>query len=123
MIHKKHLFLLALILMAFGCSTKEAHYDTHQATSVDLTKGNYNVIKSNAVGTDRGLKILGFSLFEPSMVDAMGDLRKQAPMEGKSAAVTNVIQEESDTWLLLFSIPKVTVSADIVEFDEATKAE
>lgn len=118
MIKLTYYALLVLVLMAFGCSTdKAAQYDSRQLTSVDLTKANYHVIKANAVGTDRGLKVLGIPVVKPSVISAMGDLRAQVPMEGRAAAVANVIKEESSTWLLLISIPKVTVSGDIVEFD------
>lgn len=113
--------LLTVSVLTFGCSTyKEAHYDSVQKTSVDLTEGNYKVIKSNAVGTDRGFNFLGIPIVRPSVVEAMGDLRDEAPMEGKPAAVTNVVQEESTTNFLLFSVPKVSVSADVVEFDKTT---
>ena len=119
MIQIRYYALLVFVLLAFGCSTdKAAQYDSQQLTSVDLTRANYHVIKANAVGTDRGLKVLGIPVVKPSVISAMGDLRAQAPMEGRAAAVANVIKEESSIWLLLFSIPKVTVSGDIVEFDK-----
>ena len=46
----------------------------------------------------------------------MQNVRAQAPMEGRAAAVANVTQDSSKLNLLLFSIPKITVTADIVEF-------
>jgi hypothetical protein len=119
MIQIRYFALLVIVLLTFGCATeKAAQYDSRQLTSVDLTKANYHVLKANAVGTDKGLKVLGIPVVKPSVIKAMGDLRAQAPMEGKAAAVANVIKEESSIWLLLFSIPKVTVSGDIVEFDK-----
>jgi hypothetical protein len=120
---KAKLFLvLVLVAMMVGCSsTRGSHYDTAQATSVDLKTANYRILKSNAVGTDRGFKLLGFIPFStPSYVDAMNDLRSQAPMENRAAALANVVQEESSLWLLLFSIPKITITADIIEFTKTS---
>ena len=37
-------------------------------------------------------------------------------MEGKSTALANVAQDKSTVYLILFSIPKITVTADIIEF-------
>ena len=107
-------FLVALLV---GCSTtRGSHYDTTQATSVDLKNANYLVIKASAVGTDRGFRLFGIPLASPSYVDAMNDLRSQAQMENRATAVANVVQEESKLWFLIFSIPKVTITGDIIEF-------
>ena len=108
---------LLLVALVVGCSsTKGSYYDTRQATSVDLKNANFRVIKSSAVGTDRGFRLLGIELSSPSYVKAMNELRSQAPMENRATAVANVVQEESNTWFLLFSIPKVTITGDIIEF-------
>lgn len=118
MIQEKFFVAIALVALVVGCSTSGARYDTQQATSVDLTHANYRVIKSGAVGTSRGFRLLGFELSSPSHVTAMNELRRQAPMEGRATAVVNVIQEKSNIWLLLFSLPKITITADIIEFTE-----
>jgi len=117
MVQGKCFVALVLVALVVGCSTGGSKYIAEHATSVDLRNANYRVIKSSAVGTDRGFKLLGFiSLSSPSYVDAMNDLRGQTPMEGRATAVANVVQEESSIWLLLFSIPKVTITGDIIEF-------
>lgn len=117
MVRGRLLMTLSLILLVVGCSTtKGSYYDTHQATSVDLKNANYRVLKASAVGTDSGFRLLGINLSKPSYVEAMNDLRSQAPMENRATALANVVQEESNLWLLLFSIPKITISADIIEF-------
>lgn len=119
MIRWKYFFVvLALVTLPVGCSTTNARYDTQHATRVDLTKANYTVIKAGAVGKSYGFRLLGIPLFSPSYVKAMTDLRLEAPMEGKSTTVANVVQEESSVWLLLFSIPKITITGDIIEFTD-----
>lgn len=119
MLRKWFLVVLAIVGLAVGCATTGSRYETEHATSVDLKDAHYRVVKSGAVGTSHGFKLLGFiPLVSPSYVSAMNDLRSQAPMEGRATAVANVVQEESSIWLLLFSIPKVTISADIIEFTE-----
>jgi len=115
---KYFLVVLALVTLPLGCSTREARYDAQQATRVDLTHANYTVLKAGAVGKSSGFRLLGIELISPSAVTAMKRLRSQAPMEGKSTAVANMVQEESSIWLLLFSIPKITITADIIEFTD-----
>jgi hypothetical protein len=39
-------------------------------------------------------------------------------VSGKSVALINVTEDYSTTWLLLFSIPKLVIIADVVEFKQ-----
>jgi len=120
MVRVKYFVVLALAVMAVGCTSTGGRYDTQQATRVDLTNANYRVIKSGAVGRSYGFRLFGFIPFSsPSYAKAMNKVRRQAPMEGKATAITNVTQDSAIIWCLLFTLPKLTVTADIVEFTQA----
>jgi hypothetical protein len=87
-------------------------------TSVDLTKPNYRITKLNAIGESTGLKLLCVIPMEsPTYATAMEDLLSKSGISvGKSSALINVTQETSNTCLILYSIPKLTIRADIIEF-------
>lgn len=55
---------------------------------------------------------------KPSFAEAKSDLYQSSgqSLEGRSIALANQTQDESLMYFLLFSIPKITISADIVEF-------
>lgn len=65
-----------------------------------------------------GFKLLGILPFSnPSYAEAMSRLYATVgPAEGKSLAVTNVGQERTALYFILFSLPKLTVRADVIEF-------
>lgn len=110
---------LVLIVASFGCTSSGAFPSTSN-TSVHLSKNNYRVVKANAVGSSSGFKLFMFIPIAPTRYStAMSNLQKQAGVaEGKAQAMVNVTQEESSLYLLLFSIPKLTVRADIIEFTD-----
>lgn len=124
MVRTKCLAMFTIAAMLVGCVSSGGSYQSDSVTTVDLTKANYRVIKSSAVGTSYGFKLFCIIPFSsPSNARAMNDLRSQAPMEGKATAVANVTQDSSNIWLLLFSLQKLTISGDIVEFiDEGAAA-
>ena len=88
-------------------------------TRTDLTKKNYRMIKSNARGEDSGFSLFGLiPIVSPSYADAMRNLHFGVNMEGRATALANVAQDRSVLYLILFSVPKITVTADIIEFTE-----
>jgi len=109
--------LLFIVAVVAGCVTSAGTYPHGSDTRVDLSKGNYRVLKSNVRGTSTGFVLFGIlPLARPSYANAMGDLRSEAQMEGKATALANVTRDESDIYLILFSLPKITVTADVIEF-------
>lgn len=108
---------LVLIVVSFGC-TSSGTFPSTSSTSVDLSQKNYRVVKANAVGSSSGFKLFMFIPIVPTRYStAMSNLQKQAGIaEGTAQAMVNVTQEESSIYLLLFSIPKLTVRAEIIEF-------
>ena len=94
-------------------------------TTVNLSRKNFKIVKANAVGRSVGFSFLGlFSLKSPCYEEAITQLYRSANVsEGKSQALVNVMHEQTSTYFILFSLPKITVRADIIEFiDDVTPA-
>jgi hypothetical protein len=110
---------LLVLLLAVGC-TSTGTFPQTSATQVDLSRKNFHIVKANAIGSSSGFELFGFIPFSaPTYTRAMADLYEKAGVtEGKAQTLTNVTQERSSLYLLLFSIPKLTVRADVIEFTE-----
>ena len=88
-------------------------------TQVDLSRGNYRVIQSNVTGESWGVSLLGFiPIVSPSYTAAMSALyaRFGGLEHGKPQALVNVVQETHSIYLVVVSLPKLSVRADIIEF-------
>lgn len=110
-------------LLAVGCTAMGSMPQGTQ-TTVDLSKKNYRVVKANAVGESTGFSLFGVIPFSsPRHTKAMTNLYAKAEIkEGTAFALTNVLQERSNTYLILFSLPKLSISADVVEFTDEPAA-
>jgi hypothetical protein len=88
------------------------------ATSVDLSRKNFKIIRANASGHSVGFSLLGLiNLKSPSYDKAIAQLYKSAGItEGKPQALVNVMYEQTSTYFILFALPKISVRADVVEF-------
>lgn len=87
-------------------------------TIVGLNGNNYHIVQTNVFGRSRGFKLLGFITIKgASYHQAMSRLYGRAQVqEGRPQALANVVHERSSAYLILFSIPKIYVRADLVEF-------
>jgi hypothetical protein len=87
-------------------------------THVTLTSDNYYIVEPNVIARSRGFKLLGIITFRgASYSEAMSRLYSKAGVQqGHPQALANVVHESSSTYLILFSIPKVTIRADLIEF-------
>lgn len=113
-------FLVLLVMsLIVGC-TSTGTFPQTSGTQVDLGRKNFRVVKANAVGKSSGFKLFGFIPFtSPTYTEAMSDLYRAAGLtEGRAQTLTNVTQENSTLYLVLFSIPKLTIRADVIEFTE-----
>jgi hypothetical protein len=118
---KKIAFLLLLVAFIFGCTASRGNMHEQTNTGVSLSKNNYTIIKAGAKGESRGFYLLGFiPIVSPNFADAKADLYNTTneKLEGRSIALANQTQDESFLYLILFSIPKITITADVVEFKE-----
>jgi hypothetical protein len=122
MLLKSSAALLALTaLLATGCAS-QGEFKQATGTGVQLTGNNYRVIKAGASGESAGFYLLGFiPIVSPSYADAKNDLYSNVgrSLEGRSVALANQTEDRSSLYLIVFSIPKVKISADVIEFTDA----
>ncbi len=109
--------LFWVLLAAAGCTTSVGQFPAAAGTQTSLSQANFRVIQANARGTSTGFKLFGLiPVLAPSYGAAMSDLRSRLPITGRAAALANVTQDRSSTFFLLFSLPRVVITADVIEF-------
>jgi hypothetical protein len=129
--------LLSLGLLAGGCAgvatsplttsflttPGSGGLEIHNQTEVRMDRGNFFVVRTNVVGQSKGFALLGlFTMVPPRFSAAMDRLYAGAKIEaGKPQTTVNLVMEKSSLYFILFSIPRVTVRADIVEFVPALR--
>jgi hypothetical protein len=109
-----------LLCLAMGCASV-GRISGQTGTDVQLSKNNYKIIKAGAKGESYGFSLFGIiPLGSPNYADAKEALYKSVgePLTGKAVALANQTEDRSTLYLILFSIPKVTVTADVIEFTE-----
>ena len=116
--------LSAILILITGCaSTRVENTTASTQTQVSLNHANYKMLKAGAVGRSYGFRfLLGIiPITSPSSAAARADLYRSVgqPIDGKSIALINVLEDRSTTWLILFSIPKKVITGDVVEFADA----
>jgi hypothetical protein len=130
---QKIIALLGLALLCAGCAGVAASQvsstlgtlnpntstlEIHNQTDIKLTEGNFSVMKTNVVGQSRGFSLLGFITLVPARFQtAMDRLYAKAQMQaGRPQTLGNLVMEKTSAYWILFSIPRVSVRADVVEF-------
>ena len=126
--------LLGLVALSAGCAGMAASstlpeslsslnpnttaLEIHNQTELRLTEGNFSVAKTNVVGEARGFALLGFITVKPARFQtAMNQLYSKAQMQtGQPQTLSNIIMEKTSAYWILFSIPRISVRADVIEF-------
>jgi hypothetical protein len=119
---KKFFIVPLLCLLLTGCVTSSGYMNEQTNTAVSLSRSNYKVVKASAKGCSRGFYLLGFiPIVSPAYGDAKADLYEgtNEKLEGRAIALANQTTDRSTLYLILFSIPKLTITADIVEFKDS----
>jgi hypothetical protein len=130
--------MMTASLILSGCSTGGAFIASNE-TEVQLQKNNFKIVARNVSGEAQAGYILGgtvsagmacntFALFR---VSGSGMLYKEAlenlwknyeaangPVEGKRIALINVRYDSDALNLFVYTQPKITIRADVVEFTE-----
>jgi hypothetical protein len=110
----------AALFIASCSSTGSMQQST--GTAVSLQGNNYKVVKAGAKGESSGFYLLGIlPIVSPNYADAKANLYFSSGelLEGRSIALANQTQDSSTLYLILFSVPRITVTADIIEFTGA----
>jgi hypothetical protein len=129
------LALLALATMASGCAAGSAlsvaslvgspnasALEIHNTTELRLQEKNFIVIKTNVMGQTKGFSLLGILTIVPAkFTGAMNRLYVQAELQpGRPQTLENLIMEKDSLYLILFSIPRTAIRADVIEFTPPT---
>jgi hypothetical protein len=112
---------VALLAMAIGLAAcainRSEQLPFASGSQSTLNRSNFHVVRANVQGVSYGFNLFGFiPILSPSGSSAMHDIHQQVQAEGKAIALVNVVQDRTTTYLILFSLPKLTVSADAIEF-------
>jgi hypothetical protein len=114
----KNLIIFCPFILLAGCAS-QGEFNHLNATDVNLNSNNYRIIKAGASGCSTGFNLLGFIPFaSPHYSEAKADLYHSVtePMNGRAIALANQTEDRSTIYLILFSLPKVTITADVIEF-------
>ena len=118
----RHKLILAAIATAVlslnSCITWRQNSEDYANTTVQLDQANYRVLATQVKGESKGIHILGiFPLTRATHLKAVEDLYKKCgELRNRPTAVVNVRKVETGTNFILFTRPKVEVTADVVEF-------
>jgi len=122
---------LTLALLLGGCAAApllptastllpsgSATADFHSGTTVKLDQANFVMVKTNVTGQCKGFALFGLITITPARFStAMDRLYGGADLQpGHPQTLVNVVAERSTSFYLLYSIPRVSVRADVVEF-------
>jgi len=117
-------FSVLTFLSLIGCSSQGHIKGQGTATGVSLSENNYKIIKAGARGESQGFNILFLPLVSPNYADAKANLYTDVgdSLVGRPVALANQTEDVSKLNLILFSIPKVTITDDVIEFTERKNA-
>jgi hypothetical protein len=99
-------------------SPNAAGLEIHNQTDIRLEAANFIVTKTNVVGQSEGFSLLGVLTIVPAkFTQAMNQLYTQAEMQpGRAQTLANLIMEKNSTYFILFSLPRISIRADVIEF-------
>lgn len=108
----------ALPFAALAGTPNPSALEIHNNTEVRLQNKNFMVIKTNVIGQSSGFSLLGIVTIVPAkFTTAMGRLYGQAEMQpGRPQTLVNLIMEKNGMYFILFSIPRTSIRADVIEF-------
>jgi len=111
---------LAFMAILTGCSSVGEMKGGRTDTSISLAGKNYKLIKGGAQGKDYGFWFLFIPIVSPNYADAKASLYKSVdePLTGKAIALANQTEDRSCLFLILVSIPRITITADVIEFTD-----
>jgi hypothetical protein len=121
---KKLLIAAAAVALTTGCSNMGVNKGGITSTGVNLDQQNYQLIKGGARGDSYGFYLLGLlPIVSPTHAKAQSRLYESVGqrLEGRTIALMNQTEDRSAVYVILFSVPRLTVTADVIEFTEQRK--
>lgn len=130
------LFLLSLLIFTAGCSTGGA-FIAHNATSVELSEANFNIVARDLEGYSKAEYVLGvtYSMGNVSNTLALARVGGTAKLydeaiksiwkkyeeeygdrEGKKLALINIRADNDMLNLILYTQTELYLTADVIEF-------
>ena len=113
---------VVLLTTLVGCKSHFVSSFAAQAIKpTDLIKVKYRVLKTTAVGTDTGFKLLWIPFVSPSEADAKADMIERLTKEGistagKNIAFTNATADKGGIGFIgLIAVPRIKLTADVIE--------
>src|SRR5579883_2539741 len=87
-------------------------------TELRLQQKNFVMVKSNVIGQSKGWTLFGLITMVPARFNtAMTRLTTQADLKpGSSRTLADLTVEKDSNFYILFSVPRTTVRADVIEF-------
>jgi hypothetical protein len=113
------IFFIITFISIYGCAPTVGNMPQSTGASVGLSGNNFKIIKVGAKGESKGFSLLGLiPLVSPTWEEAKVNLYKSIgqKVEGRSIGLTNQTEDRNIIYLILFSLPKITITADVVEF-------
>jgi len=109
------ILVLASMALFTGCSTTNGYMGHGSQTQVQLSKANFDVIKS-VEGEASSNHFLGIGPTDQNLIaQAKRNMLKKAHLSG-SQALANITTDIKSTWFLFWRQKKVYMSADIIQF-------
>ena len=117
----KYLFVCLSIILLTGCGSSPNILPNAANDTVNLSRGNYKIVKAGARGFSQGLVVLFIPLGMPSYADAKANLYQSLgqSVEGRSIALINQTADTGGLWLLVVYFPNITITAVVIEFNSS----
>lgn len=119
---------VCLCILFSGCASEGEQAKTSGGTGVDLNQSNFKLLAPSVSGVSRGFYLFGFipivspkySAAKRDLYATLGETTGQSVV-GRSIALTNQTEDKGQLYLILFSIPSLTLTADVIEFTHQAK--
>lgn len=108
-------------LLLTGCASLGEFKGGGSSTDASLNMSNYKIVKAGATGQSNDFRWLGLFPVTTPYATAKQNLYNSVGenLTGRSIALANMTEDKTSLNLFLFSITKLTLTADVIEFNKA----
>ena len=109
---------VAPLSSAVGAVSPSTTLNILNTTELRLQQKNFQIVKANVIGQAKGFSLFGLITIVPArFTKAMSRLNAQAELNpGSSRTLANLVLEKDSSYFILFSIPRTSIRADVIEF-------